>query len=28
MMEEIAASGGGFAAPQSIHGGIYNPCRS
>ncbi|EMA65252.1 acyl-CoA dehydrogenase domain-containing protein [Halorubrum aidingense JCM 13560] len=24
MMEEIAASGGGFAAPQSIHGGIYN----
>jgi acyl-CoA dehydrogenase len=24
MMEELAASGGGFAAPQSIHGGIYN----
>ena len=24
MMEEIAASGGGFAGPQSIHGGIYN----
>jgi len=24
MMEEIAASGGGFAAPQAIHGGIYN----
>ena len=24
MMEEIAASGGGFSAPQSIHGGIYN----
>jgi acyl-CoA dehydrogenase len=24
MMEEIAASGGGFAAAQAIHGGIYN----
>jgi acyl-CoA dehydrogenase len=24
MMEEIAASGGGFAATQAIHGGIYN----
>ncbi|WP_418283934.1 acyl-CoA dehydrogenase family protein [Halorubrum sp. DTA46] len=24
MMEEIAASGGGFSAPQAIHGGIYN----
>lgn len=24
MMEEIAAAGGGFAGPQSIHGGIYN----
>lgn len=24
MMEELAAKGGGFAAPQSIHGGIYN----
>jgi acyl-CoA dehydrogenase len=24
MMEEIAASGGGFAGPQAIHGGIYN----
>lgn len=24
MMEEIAASGGGFSATQSIHGGIYN----
>ena len=24
MMEEIAGSGGGFAAAQSIHGGIYN----
>ncbi|MFB6070143.1 MAG: acyl-CoA dehydrogenase family protein [Halanaeroarchaeum sp.] len=24
LMEELAASGGGFAAPQSIHGGIYN----
>lgn len=24
MMEEIAASGGGFSAAQSVHGGIYN----
>ncbi|MFB6161370.1 MAG: acyl-CoA dehydrogenase family protein [Haloferacaceae archaeon] len=24
MMEEIAASGGGFSAAQAIHGGIYN----
>ncbi|UWG46372.1 Acyl-CoA dehydrogenase [Halanaeroarchaeum sp. HSR-CO] len=24
MMEELAAEGGGFTAPQSIHGGIYN----
>ena len=24
MMEEIAASGGGFSGPQAIHGGIYN----
>ena len=24
MMEELAACGGGFSAPQSIHGGIYN----
>jgi acyl-CoA dehydrogenase len=24
MMEEIAASGGGFAAAQAIHGGVYN----
>lgn len=24
MMEEIAANGGGFAAAQAIHGGIYN----
>lgn len=24
MMEELAANGGGFAAPQSIHGGVYN----
>jgi acyl-CoA dehydrogenase len=24
MMEELAANGGGFSAPQSIHGGIYN----
>jgi acyl-CoA dehydrogenase len=24
MMEEIAASGGGFAASQSVHGGVYN----
>jgi acyl-CoA dehydrogenase len=24
MMEELAASGGGFAAPQAVHGGIYN----
>ena len=24
MMEEIAASGAGFAGPQAIHGGIYN----
>lgn len=24
MMEEIAGSGGGFAGPQAIHGGIYN----
>jgi len=24
MMEEIAASGGGFAAAQAVHGGIYN----
>jgi acyl-CoA dehydrogenase len=24
MMEEIAASGGGFAAAQAIHGGLYN----
>ncbi|WP_121743430.1 acyl-CoA dehydrogenase family protein [Natronorubrum halophilum] len=24
MMEELAASGGGFAAAQAIHGGIYN----
>jgi acyl-CoA dehydrogenase len=24
MMEEIAASGGGFAATQAVHGGIYN----
>lgn len=24
MMEEIAASGGGFTAAQAIHGGIYN----
>jgi len=24
MMEEIAASGGGFTAAQAIHGGVYN----
>jgi acyl-CoA dehydrogenase len=24
MMEEIAASGGGFAAAQAVHGGVYN----
>jgi len=24
LMEELAASGGGFSAPQSIHGGVYN----
>ena len=24
MMEEIARSGGGFAGPQAVHGGIYN----
>jgi len=23
MMEELAASGGGFAAPQAVHGGVY-----